>query len=112
MNNKEKALLISHKLQMVNAQIHQLEHELYFTTGNKEQLTRLKRVRRALSHDLDQLVRTISKPIQFALPFPAEEKSAPPSAEETDPLNKSADDAPTPPEKVLYDANVGLSDLP
>lgn len=92
MNSKEQAQIISAKLQEVCREIDFVEKELYTTAHNRDRLVRLKRVRRALSHDLDQLVKTISKPIQFALPFPAEEASAPPPAEETDPLNESAGD--------------------
>lgn len=92
MNNKEKAFHISEKLQEVQAKIYKLEHVLYFTGQGKEELKRLHRVRRALSHDLDQLVKTIPAPVQFALPFPAEEVSAPPPAETNDPLSESAGD--------------------
>jgi len=107
MNAREQAQHISSKLVEVQAEINKLEHELYTTAGNKEKLTRLKRVRRALDRDLDKLVATIGKPVQFSLwDAVAAPQAAPTGLEQkpfgsddranADPSNQSVAKRPTP----------------
>lgn len=67
MNRQEQAQHISAALRNVCARINTLEHDLYTTKNNRDELSRLKRVRRALDRDLNQLVKTIPVSIQFSL---------------------------------------------
>jgi len=90
-SNKEKALFISTKLQEVQRQITTIESDLYYTDGNRDRLRILKRVRRALSHDLDQLVNTIPAPVQFNFFDLLVSDTTPEPASTNDPLNESAD---------------------
>lgn len=76
MSPKEQAQHISEALQTTLKRIHTLEHDLYTTHGNREELKRLKRVRRALERDLDKLVKTIPAPVQYSL-WEAKEVDAP-----------------------------------
>jgi hypothetical protein len=89
MNAREEAQHLSSKLVEVQATINRLENELYTTKGNREQLARLKRIRKALSHDLDALVATIGKPVQFSLWDAVAPPASAPSGlkDRTNPLN-------------------------
>lgn len=67
MSPKDQAQHLSEALQKATARLHQLEHELYTSKGNREEVKRLKRVVRALDRDLAKLTRTIPAPIQYSL---------------------------------------------
>lgn len=106
MNRKDEAQHISNALRNVCARINILEHELYTTKNNRDELVRLKRVRKALDHDLSKLVKTIPAPLQFSFleavdaprVAPAELKIESPFEEKTqgiDPLPLSVGDTST-----------------
>lgn len=67
MNVKEQAQHTSAALQKVTQDLNRLEHDLYTSKGNREQIVRLKRVQRALSRDLDKLVKTLPSPVQLSM---------------------------------------------
>jgi len=97
MSTKERALKISEAIQHVQREINLIEQTLYYTDAGRDRLRVLKRARRALSHDLDQLVVTLPSPLQLPLFDMLVSDSNPLPAEKiNDPLNERVEAAGDP----------------
>jgi len=65
MNAREQAHQLSAAIATATARLNTLEKETYWYEGKRDEITRLKRVIRALDRDLDKIVATIPAPVQF-----------------------------------------------
>lgn len=104
MNAKEKAHQISAAIVTTQNRLHYLETQLAWTTGNADEIKRLRRVLRALDRDLDQIVATIPAPVQFDFFASVSPASPPPKARESDPLIEKDKDGSTPYMRGLWNS--------